>query len=387
MPRLRNCAALCLLLGLLLPCLLLPVHATTTGKAVPPSVSAKSAIVIEADSGKTVYSKNADEPLPMASTTKIMTALVALEQASPDHVISVDAEAVGVEGSSVYLTTGEELTLEQLLYALLLESANDAATAIAIGISGSVEDFAAQMNDRARGLGLTKTHFTNPHGLDSEEHYTTAHELAIITREALKNELFRSIVSTYKTTIPQGENENARLLVNHNKMLRIYDGCIGVKTGYTQKSGRSLVSAAERKGVTMIAVTINAPDDWNDHTAMLDYGFSRYRRVTLCHKETILHELPIVGGTQKTVTLGNADALAVSLPVGAGVVSQIIECPRFEYAPLRAGDVCGRVVFYCDLDGNGVSECVGALPLYVLDTIERQEEKKNPFAWFKRLFS
>ena len=215
----------------------------------------------------------------------------------------------------------------------------------------------------------------------------TAIAFFVISPPPLKNDLFRSIVSTYKTTIPQGENENARLLVNHNKMLRIYDGCIGVKTGYTQKSGRSLVSAADRDGVTMIAVTINAPNDWNDHTAMLDYGFSRYRRVTLCQVEEIVHTLPIVGGDGEYVTLGNADGLSVSLPVGAGVVEQVIECPRFEYAPVRAGDACGRVVFYCDLNNDGKSEPIGEVPLYVLNTVQQKGRKKTPLDWFKRLFT
>ena len=246
-----------------------------------PSVSAESAVLIEAQSGNVIYSKNTDQRLPMASTTKIITALTALSQAHPDTVITANADAVGVEGSSIYLVEGEALTLEQLLYALLLESANDAAVAIAIGVSGSVEAFAEQMNLLADVLGLQDTHFVNPHGLDHEDHYTTASELAKLTRYALQNELIREIVGTRKTTIPHPGEVGTRLLVNHNKLLRLYEDCIGVKTGFTKRSGRCLVSAAERDGVTLIAVTLNAPNDWNDHTAMLDYGFAKYESVLL----------------------------------------------------------------------------------------------------------
>ena len=170
-----------------------------------------------------------------------------------------------MEGSSVYLAQDEVLTLKELLYALLLESANDAAVAIAMAVDGSVDAFADRMNRYAAQLGLKDTHFVNPHGLDDDAHYTTARELALITRAALENPDFREIVSTQKTVIPLRGSEGVRLLLNHNRLLREYDGCIGVKTGFTKKTGRCLVSAAERDGVMLIAVTLGAPDDWNDH--------------------------------------------------------------------------------------------------------------------------
>ena len=229
-----------------------------------PSLSAESAILIEASTGDVVMEKNCDTRLPMASTTKIMTALTALSIASPETPIVTDAAAVGVEGSSIYLTEGETLTLEQMLYALMLESANDAAEAIAIGLCKSKEAFADEMNRIADEMGLTDTHFVNPHGLDDEEHYTTARELSTIALHAMQNELFRTIVSTRKTTIPHSGEDAERLLVNHNKLLRIYEDCIGVKTGFTKRSGRCLVSAAERDGVELIAVTLNAPNDWDE---------------------------------------------------------------------------------------------------------------------------
>ena len=362
----------------------LPARALSPAPSL--SVSAQSAVLIEAQSGEVVYAKNADAPLPMASTTKIMTALVALSLASPDTVIRTDARAVGVEGSSIYLIEGEELTLEQLLYALLLESANDAAAAIAIGLSGSVEAFADEMNRTARKMGLTNTHFTNPHGLDDAAHYTTAYELALVTRAALENELIREIVSTYKATIPHASLETGRLLVNHNRLLRTYDGCIGVKTGYTQRSGRSLVSAAERDGVRLIAVTINAPNDWNDHKSMLDYGFTCYKSVVLCEAGEILHTMPVVGGKKSNMTLGNTETVRLTLPVTAGEITRHVECRRFEYAPTVKGGVYGYAVFLCDTDGDGRVEEIARVPLYAQKSVKQNKVKRGFWAWLKRLF-
>lgn len=378
------------LLTVLLACALL-VSATVIGVSAEssvtssPNVSARSAVLIEAESGNVIYSKNAHEILPMASTTKIMTALVALELAPPDTVITVDPAAVGVEGSSVYLTEGEQLTLEQLLYALMLESANDAAAAIAIGLSGSVEAFANEMNRKATALGLLTTHFSNPHGLDDEWHFTSALELALIAREALKNDLLRTVVSTRKTTIPHAGIDANRLLVNHNKMLRIYKGCIGVKTGFTKKSGRCLVSAAERNGVVLIAVTLDAPDDWQDHAAMLDYGFSQYECVTLCETEAIRVTLPVTGSTADTVTLCNKDALRATLPVTRGEITYTVEAPHFSYAPVQSGDSMGRLVFRCDVDGDGTVEVIGTCELIACETAPKKERKKGFWQWLKSL--
>ena len=352
----------------------------------PPTLSAKSAVLIEAQNGCVVYGRNEGLRLPMASTTKIMTALVALELATPNTQISVDALAVGVEGSSIYLTEGETLTLEQLLYALLLESANDAAVAIAIGLSGSVEAFASSMNEKASALGLTATHFENPHGLDGEEHYTTAYELAVIAQALLENELLRTIVSTRKTTIPHAGTDGMRLLVNHNKLLRLYDGCIGVKTGFTKKSGRCLVSAAERDGVTLIAVTLDAPDDWNDHSALFDYGFTRFESVTLCKESELLYTMPLTGGIEEAVTLCNSEALRLTLPVGHGKITHTVEADRFAYAPISAGEILGKAVFYCDTDGDGIKERLGEVVLVSCNAVERYAPKKGFWAWFCGLF-
>lgn len=377
-----------LIVPLLLASFLSPASATEKEHTNPlpsPSVSAQSAILIEAESGDAVYGKDCDLPLPMASTTKIMTALVALEKGAPDQKITVDPSAVGVEGSSVYLSEGEVLTLEQLLYALLLESANDAAVAIAVGISGSVEAFAAEMNLMAQSLGLKNTHFQNPHGLDDEEHYTTARELATITRRAMEHSLFCDIVSTRKATIPHADNSNVRLLVNHNKLLRSYEGCIGVKTGFTKRSGRCLVSAAKRDGVTLIAVTLNAPSDWSDHAALLDYGFSKYESVLLCDAEEYLFPLPVVGGVEEYVMVGTAEPLRITLPREHGAILSTVEIDRFLYAPVLGRGTVGRVIFRCDRNGDGNVEVLAEVPLTAYYTVERQPAKKNLWQWLLSL--
>ncbi|MBR3934484.1 MAG: D-alanyl-D-alanine carboxypeptidase [Clostridia bacterium] len=250
----------------------IPVYA----KCQAPSVSAKAAVVIEADTGNIVYSKNHNQKLPMASTTKIMTAICAIENTNTNIPITVSDKAVGIEGSSIYLKKNEVITIKELLYGLMLNSGNDAAVAIAVAVSGTVKDFAELMNKTAQNIGAKNTSFTNPSGLYEENHYTTAWDLALISAYAMKNPLFREIVSTKEQKI--SNNPGNRYLKNHNKLLRMYEGCIGVKTGYTKKCGRCLVSAAQKDGVTLVAVTLNAPDDWTDHTKMLDYGFSKTKK-------------------------------------------------------------------------------------------------------------
>ena len=389
MMKIRRALSFILALSLAFCTLFMPAHAEETATS-PPSLSAKSALLMEADNATVVWEKNAHTRLPMASTTKVMTALVALELANPDTVIEIDAAAVGTEGSSVYLCEGETLTLEELLYALMLESANDAAVAIAIGVAGSEEAFVDEMNRKATSLGLCNTHFANPHGLDAEAHYTTAYELALIAREALQDPLLKTIVSTRKTTIPHQSTDGVRLLVNHNKMLRQYDGCIGLKTGYTQKSGRCLVSAAERDGVTMIAVTIDSPDDWSDHTKLLDFGFSNYRRVELCPADYQFC-LPVVGGKEPYVVLGVEQSYSVTLPIGAKVIEQTIECPRYAFASIRAGEVCGRMLFSCDTNNDGIQEPIGDIPLIAQYDVPKYSSRLSLWQrfllWWRALFS
>lgn len=311
------------------------------------SVSAGSAILIDAKSGLILFEKNADKIRPMASTTKIMTAVVAIEGYDLDTVINIPAAAVGIEGSSIYLCEGESLTLRQLLYALLLSSANDAATAIALHCAGSIEAFAEMMNQTAQKLGLVNTHFDNPHGLDSDSHYTTARDLARLAAYAITLPEFKEISSTYKTQIPLAGVENTRLLVNHNKLLRSYDGIIGVKTGFTKKSGRCLVSAAERNGTILIAVTLNAPDDWADHKAMLDFGFDNYISVDLT-KDISTLTLPVVSGDIGLIQCAPREQLTAMLPKDHGAILCRIEMDRFAYAPVEQSESVGRITYFCD---------------------------------------
>ena len=237
------------------------------------SVNAGAAVLIDSANGNILYEKNAHASLPMASTTKIMTALVALEYFEPDEKITVSADAVGIEGTSACLDAGEIYTLKELLFAMLLQSANDAAAAIAIGVAGSVEGFSVLMNYKARTMGLSGSSFKNPHGLPDSEHYTTAYELALISSYAMQNECIKEITSSKRASITS-EQGKTRYFYNHNKMLSAYDGADGVKTGYTKASGRCLVSSAVRGDVRLIAVTLNCRDDWSEHKRMLDYGFS-----------------------------------------------------------------------------------------------------------------
>ncbi len=232
--------------------------------------SAQAAILLDATEGRVLFSQNADQRLPMASTTKIMTAIVAIENMPTDYIVTVPKEAVNIEGSSIYLYEGEKITCLDLLYGLMLESGNDAAAAIAIAVGGTMERFVMLMNEKARELGLKNTHFANPHGLSNDDHYTSAADLAKLTDYALGDELFAKIVSTKRYTACNG----ARYYVNHNRLLFSYDGMIGVKTGYTIASGRCLVTAARRNGRTLIAVTLNDYYGSTDHVRMLDTGFA-----------------------------------------------------------------------------------------------------------------
>lgn len=343
------------------------------------SVSAKAAVLIDASDGSILYSKNAGERLPMASTTKIMTAIVAIEKGDLERTYEIPQGAVGVEGSSIYLYAGERQSLGNLVYALMLESANDAAAAIAIIVGGSVEGFAEMMNKKAHELGLNDTHFDNPHGLDSAEHYTTAYDLAKISAYALKNNTFRDIASTRRATIPLNGTEGIRLLINHNKMLRYYEGAVGVKTGFTRKSGRCLVSAAERRGLTLVAVTLNAPNDWSDHTRMLDFGFNHYVRLSLEEKGGHRMTIPVTGGDGEWVLLTNTEEIAVTLPKDHGDISFVVEAPRFLYAPVKIGDVVGSIVYYSD------GEVIGQSPLEAVTGVNAKKTGSF-FLWLRRLF-
>lgn len=331
-------------------CFCADIRALPSSAPAPlPSVSARGAILMDAEDGSVYFEQNADAPMGPASTTKLMTALVVSELCDPERVVTIPPEAVGIEGSSIYLVQGEELTVRELLYALLLSSANDAATALAIAASGSIEAFCAQMNETAERLGLMQTHFENPHGLSHEHHVTTARELASIAREVLRVPLLRQIVATYKYTIPHDGIDDRRLLVNHNKLLRSYEGAIGMKTGFTKSTGRTLVSAAERDGLTLIAVTLDAPDDWRDHRAMLDYGFASFEKVTLANAGEFRYTMPICGAERSTATLTNPEPITLTLPRGYGEPTYTVESRfRFLFCSVKQGEPIGTLTVSCE---------------------------------------
>jgi D-alanyl-D-alanine carboxypeptidase (penicillin-binding protein 5/6) len=308
---------------------------------VPENLSAQRAILMDAATGRVLYEKNADEQSLIASTTKIMTGLLAAESGRLQETCQIPPEAVGIEGSSLYLKAGEELTLEQLLYGTMLRSGNDAAMALALALAGNEAAFVAQMNEKAAALGLKDTHFANPHGLDHEGNYSTARDLAKLACAALENPVFRQVVSTKEYAF------GIRCLVNHNKLLWRYEGAIGVKTGYTKAAGRLLVSAAERDGRRLVAVTMDAPNDWADHAALLDYGFSAFTSTVLAEEGQMLGSVPVICGQRDACACRLAADLSV--PLLPGEQAEIRLClPRFVFAPVEADSHAGWAVALVD---------------------------------------
>ncbi len=353
---------------------------TSANNTTLKNVSAKSACLIEAESGRMLYSKNSSSRMPMASTTKIMTAIVALESGiALDTVIKIPKEAVGVEGSSVYLKQGESVTFEMLLYALMLSSANDAAVAIAHTVSPSVEEFVNLMNAKALSLGCNNTHFTNPHGLYDDNHYTTAEELAKIMAYAMKNEVFAGITSCQQKAFAR-EDGTSFLLSNHNRLLKSHKGVIGGKTGFTKKSGRCLVTCAERDGLQLIAVTLNAPDDWNDHTKLYDFAFEYYECVRF---DAISFKIPVISG-EKGDLAAASEPLSVMMPKVHGDISIKVNAPQFTFAEVKQGEIVGEILYYCD------GKIIASAPLYARESIARTKHKFNLFEWLidliKRIF-
>lgn len=303
-------------------------------------VSAASAILVDAVSGRVLYAYNANQVSYIASITKLMTALVAVESGHAlDESVTILPDYVGAEGSSMYLTAGETLTFEALLYGLLLASGNDAAQAIAGFCAGSVEAFVAQMNRRAATLGMTQTKFINPSGLTEEGHCSTASDMAKLAIACMDNRIIADMVSTKSMQIA------GRSFTNHNKLLWQYDGCVGMKTGYTQRSGRTLISCAKREDQCLIAVTLDDPDDWRDHAAMLDYGFETYANCELISAGEQVTKVPI---GDSILPFSRVVALSgVTYPLAEGEqVRREVSVFAGAKAPVRRGDTAGTVTFY-----------------------------------------
>lgn len=313
--------------------------------AEEPSLSAQSAVVICADTGKIIFGKSEREPRPMASTTKIMTALLTLEAAqNEDFNVTITDKMVPVEGSSMYLQVGQVLPLSSLAKGMLTVSGNDAANSAAITLGGSVDGFVDLMNKKAKQIGMLDTYFETPSGLDKGNHHSTAYDMALLGAYALENRAFFDISSKKRVEVPFTEPNEIRTLYNENRMLKRYEGCIGVKTGFTKLAGRCLVSAAEKNNTRLVAVTLNAGDDWNDHEKLLDYGFSQVETVIFDNKDYVV--LPIVGGRVNEVTAFVKDKISLTLAKGdKNKIEKVVEVPTFLYAPLKQGQVIGKVKY------------------------------------------
>lgn len=308
----------------------------------PGSISSHSAILYEPQSGRALFEKDAHTKRPMASTTKIMTALLAVEKCPPDMVVTVTDEAVRVEGSALGLRGGDKITMIDLVTGLLLESGNDAANVIAFTVSGGIKAFADLMNKRAAEIGMKNTVFVTPSGLDQGEHSSTAWDMALLAAECLNNETIASICEKKSAVIKFGNPPRDMRVSNHNRLLQLYPHAIGMKTGFTKKSGRCLVSAAQKDGVRLIGITLKAGDDWNDHIAMYEYGFSITKLVTLPIPK--LPPLQVTGGlnSQISPTL-KTPPRHVMLKSEEENLRVDVALPRFLFAPVCAGDVIGNV--------------------------------------------
>lgn len=341
-----------------------------------PEISAQSAILIDADTGDILYQKDPNLRLPMASTTKIMTSLLALESGKLDEVHTMTKDMVNIEGSSIYLLEGEKVSLRTLVYGMLLSSGNDAANATAIIVGGSKEKFVEMMNSRAQEMELKNTHFANPEGLNHDEHYSSAYDLAVIGTCAMKNPDFVEISSTKSATFDYGTPVITHYYTNHNKLLtrNRYEGVNGVKTGYTKAAGRCLVSSVVQNGVNLICVTLNDPNDWNDHVQLFDYGFSLYSDFDYNLKTDDI-KIPVIGG--KCDGIG---AYCESEP-GAKILSKYsdsavkrVTVNKFIYAPVAKGEEIGSIDY---LSGDKI---IKSVPLLAEETVEAETN-----GWFSDL--
>ncbi len=340
------------------------------------SISAKSAILCTSD-GLVIYEKNADIPLPMASITKLMTAVVALENISDiKEAVIVSDKAIGVEGSSVYLKNGEKVDHEMLLYSAMLESANDATLALAIAVAGSEEKFVSMMNEKASELGMEATVFKNPHGLSDDGHYTTSRDYAKLMAYALQNEKLCEIISTKKKIILSDDGTLSRVLTNHNRLLNTYKGMVGGKTGFTKVSGRTLVTAAERNGTRLICVTINAPDDWNDHTTLFDTGFNTVKTLRFTSDDYPV-TVDVAGGMTEKANCSFKE-FSVTLPMDAETDIKVI-IPHMIFAPMEKGSEIGRVV--CSSGGKVVKETA----MYLTDEVLPYSAEKENIGFFDKI--
>lgn len=342
-------------------------------------VSAECAVLISRQTGEVIFQKNAYEHHSMASTTKIMTSLLAAQSGKLHDEITVSKEMIQVEGTSMGLLPGDSVSLYELIYGMLLPSGNDAANVTAYYLGGNVENFAKKMNAKAKEIGMDNTNFVTPSGLDDKNHYSTAYDMALLGRYAVNDPVFRSVCSLKKVTLSYGNPPYKRTLYNHNRLLESYKYALGIKTGFTKKSGRCLVSYAEKDGTGLVAVTLNAPNDWNDHKLMLDYGFSRLKRYVF--KPEIPQTIDVVGGNVEKCKLCCAQFEYDSSEQRNPVQKLVVD--KFAYAPIKKGDRLGEVKFYLDGKNIGSADIVAAEDI---DVPEQKQEEKSFFQRIKERF-
>ncbi len=333
----------------------------------PPVTSARSAVVIDSNTNEVIYQKNMSDMLSMASTTKIMTSILAVESGKLHCTVKAERDVV-CEGTSIGIKKGDCFTLETLVWAMLLESGNDAAVLTAEYLAGSEEDFAVMMNEKAAEIGMENTNFVTASGLDDEEHFSTAYDMALLASYAIKNPIFRQMCSSQSYSARYVSPDISVTYSNHNRLLDMYEGVFGVKTGFTKKSGRCLVSACERDGVTLVAVTLKAPDDWNDHKKMYDYGFAVSKLNPI---ETELPQsLAVYGGEKASVSLRGPEININNF--NDSTVTYRVHIPDFLYAPIAENDKIGTLTLYIN------NKKVDEYPITAAESVGITEGKKSP---------
>ncbi len=341
---------------------------------MPQSVSSRSIVLYEPQSGRVLYEKDADAPRPMASTTKLMTALIAVERLDADAIVTVPETAVLVEGSSMGLRGGDVLTVRDLLAGLLLSSGNDAANALAILISGSLDKFVVLMNQRAAALRMTDTVFVTPSGLDEGDHHSTARDMALLGAAVLEVPLLAELCASKTAVVTI--NGTPMTISNHNRLLQLYGDAVGLKTGYTKKSGKCLVSAATRDGVTLVVASLNGGDYWNDHIALYEYGFSRAESVAL--PIPALPQLSVAGGTAQTVSLTAVAPSVTMLDGEKETITVTWVMPTFVWAPIEAGQQVGVLRYTI---GDRV---VGDVPVLAASAVAQRSPISFAEQWRRR---
>lgn len=347
-------------------CTALTIHTGGASAEDEITSSARSAILIERHTGQVLLSHNAHEALPMASTTKVMTALMALEYGRLDEIVTVGRSAYGVPGTSIYLNLGEKISLKDLLYGLMLASGNDAAVAIAEHIGGDVDTFCRMMTERAAELGCTDTVFVNPNGLPVKGHHTTAYDLAMIAREAMQHETFRGIVSTQRASIPWEGRTYPRILNNKNRLLSSYEGATGIKTGYTKAAGRCLVFGAKRDGLEVVGVVLNCSDWFEEAARLMDQGFALYENYTALEMGETVRVLPVENGKQETVCISAAQTLSV--PVRKGQIPVwMYELPDTIPAGTEEGETVGKALLMVG------EQVLASVPLVTAEALAKRD--------------